>query len=90
MKSSTLKNSSGPGRLFLLVAIAAALLVTGCTTYRPHPLSATPMPAKRLQDLDCTVQQQQQAGLQPHEINPADGLDLTEVAIIAVLNNPDL
>jgi outer membrane protein TolC len=48
------------------------------------------MLAENLHDLHYTIEKQEEAGLQQHEINPADGLDLTEMAIIAVLNNPDL
>ncbi|HHD64385.1 MAG TPA: TolC family protein, partial [Desulfobulbaceae bacterium] len=64
-------------------------LLTGCASYQAHPLPEKSMLADNLHDLQYSVKKQQEAGLQ-HAVNPADGLDLTEVAIIAVLNNPDL
>jgi outer membrane protein TolC len=65
-------------------------LLAGCTTYQAQPLPdrtaladslAVPVSEAntRLEQIHAT-----------HEINPADGLDLTEVAILAVLGNPDL
>ncbi len=75
----------------LLVSCTAALFLTGCTSYQARPLQENSMLLKNLPELQYTIEKKQSAGLlQQHEINPADGLDLTETAIIAVLNNPDL
>ncbi|MFK2903093.1 TolC family protein [Dyella ginsengisoli] len=69
-----------------LSALAFTLLA-GCATYRPLPLPAghgaasvgqlsAPLPAR--------------AWLPGHRFDPADGLDVTELATLAVANNPDL
>jgi outer membrane protein TolC len=81
---------ANPGRALLLTSCFIGLLLTGCASYQARPLPEDPLLAENLQGLHYTIEKQQDAGLQPHEINPADGLDLTETAIIAVLNNPDL
>ena len=78
-------------RSMLLALCSCALLLTGCASYQARPLPEDSMLTENLQGLQYSIEKQQAAGLQQHhEINPADGLDLTEVAIIAVLNNPDL
>jgi len=79
------------GRSLLPVVCSTALLLTGCASYQARPLPENSMLAENLQGLQYSIEKQQAAGLQQqHEINPADGLDLTETAIIAVLNNPAL
>ncbi|WP_298270411.1 TolC family protein [Geobacter sp.] len=67
--------------------IAAAMLplllaLAGCATYHPHPLPTAPALLQRIPQVV--------PGRAPHPFNPADGLDMTEVAILAVANNPDL
>ena len=79
------------GRSLLPVLCSTALLLTGCASYQARPLPEDSMLAENLQGLQYSIEKQQAAGLQQqHEINPADGLDLTETAIIAVLNNSAL
>lgn len=80
MKSSVrLKNSA---------VILISVVLSGCATYKPHPLPTAP-------DLTNTVQlmvpaaQLEVPGLAPHAISPR-GLDETAVMTLAVLNNPDL
>ena len=80
-----------PRRILFLASCSCALLLTGCSSYQARPLPEDSMLAENLQGLQYSIEKQQAAGLQQqHEINPADGLDLTETAIIAVLNNPGL
>ena len=86
----SIDNRSGSRHFLLLVSCSAALLLTGCARYQAQPLPDDSRLVKNLQGLQYTVEQQRSTGLEQHEINPADGLDLTEVAIIAVLNNPGL
>ena len=71
--------------------IAAAILPlllaqAGCTLYHPKPLPTKPALLQRI------PQVVDKGDLQPatHPFNPDDGLDMTEVAILAVANNPDL
>ena len=85
-----IKKRIHPRPSMLLAPCFIALLLTGCASYQARPLPEASTLAENLQSLYYSVDRQQDAGLQPHEINPADGLDLTETAIIAVLNNPDL
>ena len=85
-----IERRSNTGRSLLPALCYIALLLTGCAGYQAHPLPKDSMLADNLHDLQYSVKKQQAAGLQQHAVNPADGLDLTEVAIIAVLNNPDL
>lgn len=85
------KNNSGTGRcLLLLTSCLAALLSAGCASYQARPLPDNSMLAANLDNLRYSVKKQQETEVKQHEINPADGLDLTEVAVIAVLNNPAL
>ncbi len=83
--------TSSSGRFLLLASCALVLLLTGCARYQAQPLPTESMLEEKPQSLRCAMEKQQSAGLLgQHEVNPADGLDLTEVAILAVLNNPDL
>lgn len=84
------KSLSGSGRFVLLASCLSGLFLTGCASYNAKPLPADTMLAENLQNLHYTVKEQQVAGLKQYEVNPVDGLDLTEAAIIAVLNNPAL
>lgn len=85
-----IERRSNTGRSLLPALCCTGLLLTGCAGYQAHPLPKDSMLADNLHYLQYSVKKQQAAGLQQHAVNPADGLDLTEVAIIAVLNNPDL
>lgn len=55
----------------------------GCATYSPLPLDLDPRPVISLQQVVPPAEA-------VHPFNPADGLDITEVAMIAVTNNPEL
>ena len=68
-------------RLPLLAAVVTFLL-GGCASYQPMPLTHSVNLAPNVDQLAAIDTAQ--------DINPADGLNLTEVAIFAVRNNPDL
>lgn len=71
----------------LLLGICAFL--AGCATYRPHPLPVTPnltIPSR----LTVNPSRFSCPPLTPYAFNAENGLDMTDVAILAVLNNPDL
>ena len=73
-------------KIYLLFIFA---LLSACSGYQPKTLatqSSLPEQIPRIQ-ID---QQHQVAGLVPHSIDPATGLDMDEVAMVVVLNNPDL
>ena len=73
--------------------VAAALIVTivtACATYQPQPLPSVPDLETRVPRLKVDVRQLPLPMLRSHPFNPKDGLDMTEAAILAVINNPDL
>jgi len=73
-----------------LVAAGTLAVLSGCATYQPRPLEdRSPLVAEPggLQ-VEAAALQGESSGA--YRINLADGLDLTETGIIAVLNNPDL
>ncbi len=69
---------------------AAALLVNACATYHPQPLPAGPDLENRVPRLKVDVRQLPLPMLRSHPFNPDDGLDMTEAAVLALINNPDL
>ena len=74
---------------FAIVLLGICTLFFGCATYRPQPLPVTPdlIIPQRL-----TVNSNRFAcpPLTTHPFNADVGLDMTDVAILAVLRNPDL
>ena len=76
---------TGPPLMLLLVGTLA-----GCATYRHQPLSAGSTLQDRIPDLTIDPRQMPLPELAAHKFDPTDGLDMTEVAMLAVVNNPDL
>lgn len=70
------------GRRYLLLTAVVAFLVGGCAGYQPIPLTQVVDLTPNVDQLSTRVTTQ--------DIRLKDGLNLTEVAIIAVSNNPDL
>lgn len=74
------------------LAAACMVLFTGCTWYHREPLSA--------QDTSTSTQTLERVRIDPatmplpelrtHRFDPSDGLDIEEVAMLAVASNPDL
>ena len=64
------------------------LLLSGCNAYSPLPLPQQATLAPSLADLRITVPVD--GAHQRHTFDIQNGVDLTEVAILAVLNNPQL
>jgi len=64
-------------------------VVSGCATYQPQPLVEQSPLATDLNLLQLRASALHNPQSQ-HEINPADELDLTDVATLAVLGNPAL
>jgi outer membrane protein TolC len=75
-------------RLALMIVFAAGL--GGCATYQAKPLPARPDflsdPARIIVDSRTLPLPE----LREHRFDAADGLDMTEVAMLAVVNNPGL
>ncbi|HDR9757807.1 TPA: TolC family protein [Burkholderia cepacia ATCC 25416] len=72
------------------VLLAAAAALSGCVSYRPLPLADHPNAARQIASLQIDTQSMPLPELRAHPFDPSDGLDMTEVAMIAVANNPDL
>ena len=73
-----------------LIALPCAVFLAGCAAYSARPLPEQPDLAARPGDVKVEVQSLQLPDLKPHAYDPARGLDMTDVAILAVVNNPGL
>jgi Outer membrane efflux protein len=79
-----------PWPLFL-VAVVTLLLSSSCAFYQPQPLYDQPPLATYLGGLQFEAENLPTDGpTSRYQIDPTDGLDLTEVGILAVINNADL
>jgi outer membrane protein TolC len=78
-------------RLRALVAVGA-LLLGGCTWYHREPLAPrdTSTSAHSLERIQIDASRMPLPELAAHRFDPSDGLDIDEVAMLAVANNPDL
>ena len=73
------------------VALGAATLgLGGCAVYRARPLPTAPDLAASPQRLAVDVARLRVQPLKAIRVDPADGLDPMEVAVLAVLNSPEL
>lgn len=70
-------------------ALCGALLLSSCASYQRLPLTA-PAPARGLAGLVVDARSLHFPSMAAHVYDPSDGLDMTEVAMLAVVNNPDL
>lgn len=69
-----------------LLVIAGVL--ASCSVYQPDPLPTHFSLPDTIPHL--LIDQQNRTSLKSHPIDPSNGLDMDEVATVAVLNNPDL
>ena len=69
--------------------VLVSALLAGCATYRPLPLDNTPR-QQQLADITVPAASMPVPELRAHRFDPSDGLDVTEVAMLAVANSPDL
>jgi outer membrane protein TolC len=67
-----------------------AITLAGCATYREQPLGTRSTLPEQIPDLSIDARQMPLPELAAHSFDPRDGLDITEVAMLAVVNNPDL
>ena len=67
----------------------AALLLASCASYRPLPLGRGEGVAD-VAHLAAPLAGMPMPEAAPHRFDPSDGLDATEVAMLAVANSPDL
>ncbi|MGE5087917.1 MAG: TolC family protein [Candidatus Levyibacteriota bacterium] len=73
---------------FTTVLLAATL--AGCASYQPLPLDTHARAPVDAADIRIDAATLPLPELRRHRFDPADGLDMTEVATLAVANNPQL
>jgi len=75
---------------YRLLFAAGAMAIAGCAHYEARPLPGAPdlLPDPRRVTVESTSMPA--PSLRSHVFDPSDGLDMTEVAMLAVVNNPDL
>ncbi|MDE2308086.1 MAG: TolC family protein [Xanthomonadaceae bacterium] len=71
------------------LGLAGVLTLSGCATYAPLPLGSG-RGADSVAQLDAPLADMPMPALASHRFDPSDGLDATEVAMLAVANNPAL
>lgn len=72
------------------LALGLALACSACATYRSAPLPTRPDSQVAATGLKIDVARLRLAPLKPVVIDPRNGFDPLEVAVLAVLNSPDL
>ena len=90
MRRSTLTvgGETGGGRAILALSLAASL--SACAIYHPHPLPSAADIRPGAAGLKVDVARLRLSPLRPIGIDASDGLDPLEVAVLTVLNSPDL
>lgn len=73
---------------YLSLFLAAGL--AGCAAYHPSPLSTQSYASRDLAHIVVNTADMPLPELAAHLFDPGDGLDMTEVAMLAVANNPQL
>ncbi|RAP56433.1 transporter [Oleiagrimonas sp. MCCC 1A03011] len=63
--------------------------LAGCAIYRPQPLHPRPA-AQNASALEVPAARMPMPALRSHRFDPSNGLDVTETAMLAVVNNPRL
>jgi outer membrane protein TolC len=77
-------------RVGLPIPLILGALVTSCATYAPDPLSDRPDLASDVRHLVVSADQFPLPEVRTHRFDPRRPLDIDDVAMIAVANNPDL
>jgi cobalt-zinc-cadmium efflux system outer membrane protein len=85
VRSPLLKPSVGAWMTALLASSLA-----GCATYHPQSLDTQPTTPADLRTMQVDSTQMSLPALRAHHFDPSDGLDITETAMLAVANNPEL
>lgn len=71
-------------------ALVLSALLAGCASYRPLALPSDTALIHDIGRLGVDVARLPRSELGAHPFDPSDGLDITEVAMLAVANNPEL
>ncbi|MDA8109377.1 MAG: TolC family protein [Betaproteobacteria bacterium] len=83
-------HSQRPRRAARHVFLAAAALLAGCASYAPRPLPSRIAQPSNVGDIRVDAARMPLASLRTHRFDPSDGLDMDEVAMLSVANNPQL
>ena len=67
-----------------------SVILAGCTIYSRKPLPEGPSLSRDISHILIDSNAMPLPELTAHRFDPTDGLDMTEVAMLAVVNNPDL
>lgn len=78
-----------PARLARVLTSLVTVLLAGCATYRPLPLD-NGRSTRRVANIKVSMASMPVPALRTHRFDPTNGLDVTEVAMLAVANNPQL
>src|SRR5258706_16282752 len=70
--------------------LLAPVVVGGCASYRALPFPERDALQSDPARLSVNASAMPTAALRTHLFDPSDGLDITEVAMLAVANNPEL
>ena len=73
-----------------ILLILALTAIAGCATYSPKPLPENPSLSRNISHIMVDTNSMPLPELKAHRFDPTDGLDMTEVAMLAVANNPEL
>ncbi len=80
--------SKTPMQKYISLLFAAGL--AGCAAYHPSPLSTRSNATRDISHIVVNAADMPLPELAAHPFDPDDGLDMTEVAMLAVANNPQL
>jgi outer membrane protein, heavy metal efflux system len=69
--------------------LSCMLLSAGCATYSPQPLGEG-QGVRDVSQLSASTADMPVPALRTHRFDPSQGMDSTDVAILAIANNPDL
>lgn len=72
------------------ISLLFAVCLTGCVAYQPFPLNTKTNATKDILHIVINTADMPLHELSSHLFDPSDGLDMTEVAMLAVTNNPQL
>ena len=75
--------------LQMTAGLAAGLLLSACATYAPAPLGDG-QGAGSVMQLTAPIATMPELALPEHRFDPSNGLDVTEVAMLVVVNSPAL
>ena len=82
--------SPGTHALAAATGIALCTMLAGCATYQPLPLAQHARLPDKVADLKVDPASMPIPALRKHVFDPSRGLDMTDVAMLAVANNPML